>query len=195
MQCKKNIILYFIAIAFFCWLLPFILRIFFIEIPEIPVSESKIQDINTTKNVGEQVIQTLTQHNHKDAFTLIFKNNLKGCIINILGGVTLGLGTLINMLLNGFFSADMFANSYKIGLSIPTILKVTLPHSFELIGFWLSGGMGFYFAWNIIQFMRGKESFSPHFIRQMGISTLLVFLIILSAAYVEAYISTSISIK
>jgi len=192
---QKRAFLSFVIIAFLFWLLPFILRIFFIEIPEIHVLESKIQDANTTKNVIEEVVQLLTQHNQKDAFILIFKNNLKGCIINILGGVTLGVGTLMNMLINGFFSADIFINSYKMGLSVPDILKVTLPHSFELIGFWLSGGMGFYFTWNIIQFMRGKESFSPHFIRQMGICALIVFFIMLSAAYVESYISASISIK
>jgi hypothetical protein len=42
-------------------------------------------------------------------------------------------------------------------MSIISILKVTLPHSFELIGFWLSGAIGFCIAWNIVQFIRGKK--------------------------------------
>jgi uncharacterized membrane protein SpoIIM required for sporulation len=70
-------------------------------------------------------------------------------------------------------------------------LKVTLPHSFELIGFWLSGTIGFYITWNIIQLMRGKESFTIRFYKKVGFYSLAVFFIILAAAYVEAYISTS----
>jgi uncharacterized membrane protein SpoIIM required for sporulation len=70
-------------------------------------------------------------------------------------------------------------------------LKVTLPHSFELIGFWLSGAIGFYITWDIIQFMRGKGTFTSHFYKRTGVYSLAVFFIILAAAYVEAYISTS----
>jgi hypothetical protein len=41
--------------------------------------------------------------------------------------------------------------------------------------------------------MRGKDSFSTHFYKQIGIGFAVVFFIILSAAYVEAYISTSLT--
>jgi uncharacterized membrane protein SpoIIM required for sporulation len=44
-------------------------------------------------------------------------------------------------------------STYKEGLCVKSILKVTLPHSFEFIGFWLSGAIGFYIAWNIILFV------------------------------------------
>lgn len=111
-------------------------------------------------------------------------------MLNILGGVFLGLGTLLNLMLNGFLFADICVSSYEAGMSIPIILKLTLPHSFELIGFWLSGGIGFYIAWLIICFMRGKESFTSKSYKLIGIYSVIVFLIILSAAYVEAFIST-----
>jgi uncharacterized membrane protein SpoIIM required for sporulation len=139
-----------------------------------------------------KTIQLLHDGNKQEAFIEILKNNLRGCVLNVLGGVLLGLGTVFNLMFNGFFSADMFASSYKSGLSIGSILKVTLPHSFELIGFWLSGAIGFYIAWNIIQFMRGKGTFTSYFYKRIGICSLAVFIIILAAAYVEAYISTSI---
>jgi uncharacterized membrane protein SpoIIM required for sporulation len=176
-----------LTIAFSFWLLPFLIRIFFVEMPEINVD--KIE--NQPENLMTKIMQSLIDDDKYTAFTLIFKNNLKGCILNIIGGVMLGIGTLFNILFNGFFSADIFVSSYKAGLSITSILKVTLPHSFELIGFWLSGAIGFYIAWNMIQFMRGTNSFSSHFYKQVGIGSAVVFIIILLAAYIEAYISTS----
>jgi uncharacterized membrane protein SpoIIM required for sporulation len=166
-------------------------RIFFIEIPDINVEQKEKQTLNTMT----EIIHLLDENDKNGAFVEIFKNNLTGCILNIVGGVMLGVGTLFSLLFNGFFSADIFVSSYKAGVSISSILKVTLPHSFELIGFWLSGAIGFYIAWNIIQFMRGKDSFSIRFYKQIGIGSLIVFLIILSAAYIEAYISTSIITK
>lgn len=107
------------------------------------------------------------------------------------GGVFLGLGTVVNLMINGFYSADVFVTSYHSGLSIRQILNVTLPHSFELIGFWLSGAIGFYIAWNFILFFRSKESFTALFCKKTGIGVAVVFVIILVAAYVEAYISVN----
>jgi len=134
----------------------------------------------------------MSEDDKQKVFVLIGMNNLKGCILNITGGVMLGLGTLLNLVYNGFFSADMFANSYKAGLSIETIFKITLPHSFELIGLWLSGAIGFYIAWNLIQFMSGKGRLTSKFYKTVGLYSLITFILIISAAYVEAYISTQI---
>jgi uncharacterized membrane protein SpoIIM required for sporulation len=158
-----------------------------VEVPEIQVENSAIKE-NT---VVTKIIKSLDRGDNRSAFLLIFTNNLKGCLLNIFGGVMLGLGTVINLLYNGFFSADMFKSSYDAGLSLSKILNVTLPHSFELIGFWLSGAIGLYIAWNVILFIRGKENFTALFYKTVGISVAVIFFIILGAAYVEAYISTS----
>jgi uncharacterized membrane protein SpoIIM required for sporulation len=111
------------------------------------------------------------------------------------GGVFIGLGTLINAVYNGFFTADIFASAYHAGMSVNSILKATLPHSFELLGFWLSGAVGFMLAWNIVLLVCGKECFTKVFYRCVGVATVSACAIILAAAYVEAYISTSISIQ
>jgi uncharacterized membrane protein SpoIIM required for sporulation len=158
--------------------------------PEINVDQLE----NQTANSMTKVMQLLNENDKYGAFIEIFKNNLTGCMLNIIGGVLLGLGTVFNLLFNGFFSADIFMSSYKAGMNIISILKVTLPHSFELIGFWLSGAIGFYITWNIIQIMKGKDNFPNHFYKQVGIGFLIVFFFILSAAYIEAYISTSVTI-
>jgi Integral membrane protein DUF95. len=92
-------------------------------------------------------------------------------------------------MINGFSSSDIVVTSYKNGLSITRIIETTLPHSFELLGFWISGGIGFNITRAIIQFMRGKEYLYSVFYKKIGLYSILVFVIIITAAYVEAYIT------
>lgn len=56
-------------------------------------------------------------------------------MINILGGFLLGLVTLLNLSINGLAASDVFTTVYNSGFGLNNILKSTLPHSFELIGF------------------------------------------------------------
>jgi uncharacterized membrane protein SpoIIM required for sporulation len=183
-------LIYSILLAFALWFLPFMLRLFVVEISQIDTD--KLQQLPHTENKAlQETLQYLSNGDKQAAFISIFTNNLKGCVFNILGGVLLGLGTLVSLMFNGFVFADVYVSFYKAGMTMPLILKVTLPHSFELIGTWLSGGIGFYIAWLIICFMRGKENFTSKNCTLIGIYSLIVFLIILSAAYVEAFISTT----
>ena len=105
----------------------------------------------------------------------------------------LGIGTVANLAINGFAASDadvMVVHSEDDGVvPVQNILKTTLPHSPELIGFWLSGAMGFMIAWQLVLFMRGKESWSKGFLKRMCIYAICVFLIILCSAYIEAHIS------
>jgi len=181
---------YFFLLAFAFWLLPFMFRLFMVEIPQI--DDAKLQQFPRTRNRAmQESIQYLSAGNKQGTFVSIFKNNIKSCIFNILGGVFLGLGTLVNLIYNGFIFADIYVSSHNAGISTSMLLKLTLPHSFELIGIWLSGGIGFYIAWLIICFMRGKENFTPKICKLIGIYSAIMFLIILSAAYVEAFISST----
>jgi len=172
--------------AFICWLIPFLIRISLVEI----TYSNDIEEPGLQTMVGN-IIEALNQNDRKEAFVLIFTNNIKGCIINIVGGALLGLGTGLNLVVNGFCTADIFMHSYKMGVSIKSIIKLTLPHSFELIGFWMSGALGFYIAYNIFQLIRGKEKMCDYFYITVTISLVMILLIILFAAYIEAYISTN----
>ena len=185
---NKNFLLCFF-VAFICWLMPFISSFFLDEYREFPVNEIETMNL-TEESVVNTVIEALRKNDNKSAFVIIFQNNLKNCILNILGGVMLGIGTFINIIFNGFVTGNVFDSYYNIEQNIDIILKTTLPHSFELIGFWLSGAIGFYIAWLIICFMRGKENFTPKACIRIGIYSGIVFLIILSAAYVEAFITS-----
>lgn len=175
--------------AFIFWLLPFIARISMGDIA-YEQNDTTAQENTMETTVVDDIIQSFNDDNFCAAFGLIFKNNIKSCCINIAGGVMLGLGTIVNLAMNGFFSSDIFVSSYYSGMSIDQILAVTLPHSFELIGFWLSGAIGLWIAWNMIQFIRGKESFTRLFYKRVGLWSVLTFVIILAAAFVEAYISS-----
>lgn len=95
-------------------------------------------------------------------------------------------------MINGYASADVFRSIYDSGFPLTSILKTTLPHSFELIGFWLSGTIGFMVTWQLIQFMKGHQSFSTKILKQLGLLICIMFVLILGAAYVEAYISANI---
>ena len=168
--------------AFVIWLIPFLLRIYCFDFPQEKI-------VANTENTQVKILQAYDEGNSAKVFLLIFSNNIKGCVINVLGGFLLSLGTLINLAFNGFASADAFVNVYNSGFSICNIFKTTLPHSFELIGFWLSGAMGFSITWNLIQFMRGKNAFDKTLLRKMLKHACLVVIIIVCSAFVEAYIS------
>lgn len=189
MRRHNYLFIYLFLFAVCLWMLPFILRLCFWEIPPI---DSELLEKLPTHNLSsaEKTVLLFSEEDYKEAFEEIFLNNLKGCLLNILGGTLLGLGTLINLLYNGFFMAHITIFCYESGMSIEDIIKNTLPHSFELIGFWISGAMGFYYTSQIISFMKGKECFTLSFYKKMGIYAIIVFLIILSAAYVEAFITS-----
>jgi len=174
----------FLVLSFLIWLIPFCAR--------IPMNIS-YNDLSESGNIDNNALSTLYETlrtcSSSDAFILVFKNNIRTCIINVCGGVSLGICTVVNLAYNGFATSDMFVNSYKSGFPIADILKTTLPHSFELIGFWLSGTMGFMIAYQLVLFMKGREERLNAFIKQMVILAVIVFFTTLCAAYVETHIS------
>ncbi len=178
----------FLVLASLFWLLPFVARLCIMDIQPVDAFSfnSLFEGINMP---GENTVLLLSEGNNKEAFENILTTNLKGCLLNVLGGTLLGLGTIINLAYNGFIMADMIVFSHNSGMSWNMILKLNLPHCFELIGFWISGGMGLYYAWQIICFIRQKESFTSSFYIMMGRCTVVFCFIILLAAYVESYIT------
>ncbi|WP_297828601.1 stage II sporulation protein M [uncultured Methanobrevibacter sp.] len=174
-------------LSFALWTVPFLLRLsVYIE----PVANDKIG--TNTNSVVERVVKSIDNSDNTTTFSLIFENNIKGCFLNVFGGVLLSVGTVVNLMFNGFAAADVFRSSYDAGFPLTSILKTTLPHSFELVGFWLSGAIGFMITWQFVRFMRGKEAFSRLILKQIGLLLCVMTVLILGAAYVEAYISVNI---
>jgi uncharacterized membrane protein SpoIIM required for sporulation len=172
------------------WLAPFLIRIFLVDF------ENSVSLPETTEpqenNVIYQIKQYLDEGKKIYAFGLIFWNNLQVCVLNMGGGAMLGMITIVSLLQNGFFTADMMSNVYHSNISVSEILQHTLPHSIELIGIWISGAIGFSFAKIIIDYMRGKALPNKQFIKFIGYHFFVMLLIILTAAYIEVYISASI---
>ncbi|MCF6297037.1 MAG: stage II sporulation protein M [Flavobacteriaceae bacterium] len=148
-----------------------------------------------TQETGLNIVQEITEHlrnNDKwSAFYLIFTNNLKVSIINIFGGVFFGIGTFVNLFFNGFYTADVFSTIHANGTSWNVIIEHTLPHSFEMIGIWLSGGLGFFIAKTILDMMVKNRYPTTMFYKIIVVGSLISGLIILIAAYIEAFISVT----
>ena len=188
-QKAKRVFWFFIFFSAFLWLIPFLIRIFFIDFDIIePIP--KIVVIQKT-TVVSQISQQLVEGNKFYAFGLVFWNNLKVCIISIVGAAMFGIATVYNLVQNGFYTGDVMINIYESGLPINEILKHTLPHSIELFGFWLSGAIGFSLVKIIIDFIRTNTIPSKRFVVFLGKNAFLIFLTILLASYIEVYISIS----
>ena len=129
-------------IAIIIWLIPFIIRA---SLPNVnnKVNSSISEKAKISDNVVNEIFGAYSQNNRKEVFKLIFLNNIKVAIINIVGGLFLGLGTFVNLAQNGFYAADVFCSIHKNGMSWSKIIEYTAPHSFEMIGIWLSVGWGF----------------------------------------------------
>lgn len=181
---SKKTFWFFLFFSFILWLLPFILRLFFFDIANFEKHPPE-----KSLNVVSDITNYVANNDKWSVFIAIFSNNLKVCVINIVGGVMLGILTLSNLIMNGFYAADVFATAYNNGIGVTYILKTTLPHSFELIGIWLSGAVGFSIAKLIIDFMRGRDNPYIIFFRFIGKCVLFIVLIILFAALIESYIS------
>ncbi|MCF0191188.1 MAG: stage II sporulation protein M [Marinilabiliaceae bacterium] len=176
----------FFFLSFALWTLSFIIRL------SVHIEPVVNDNGGRTNKVVENIIEAADNNDDVRTFELIFINNIKGCAINVLGGVLLSVATIVNLLINGLAAADVFRSTCDAGFSLSTMLKATLPHSFELVGFWLSGTVGFMITWQMIRFMTGKEAFSMLVLKQMGTLLFVTVIIILCAAYVEAYISMNI---
>ena len=188
-QEKRTFWLFFLLSACL-WLIPFLMRIFVIDFGNIEPLP-KITETQAPSAISK-ITQEFVEGNKLSAFGLMFWNNIKVCIINVVGGAMLGIITTISLLQNGFFTGDVMSNVYNSGMPVNEIIKHTLPHSIELIGAWLSGATGFSFAKIIIDYMRGKAMPCKRFIKFLGYNALIVLLITLIAAFIEVYISVSI---
>lgn len=184
-----KILIYCLMFSILLWLIPFSIRFFLVDPQNYQNSNSYSTPLLKKESIVEQISQEVQKGERKYVFLLILKNNIKGCLLNIAGGTLCALGTIMNLAINGFYSADVLVASYRAGNTISSILSVTLPHSFELVGFWLSGAIGLYIAWNFVLFLRHVSFPTIYFCKIIFLSTTIVFFIILLAAYVEAYIS------
>lgn len=181
---NKKTFAFFILISFLIWLIPFITRLLIVLNVDAVQQES-----HSSSGVVSDIFEAYAHNNRYDALVMIFFNNLKVAFINIAGGVFLGLGTGLNLIVNGFYTANVISNVHQAGMPVGDILKYILPHSFEMIGIWISGAIGFSLAKVFIDYIRFDTLPSSKFYSFIGLWIATSTLIILLAAYVEAYIT------
>ncbi len=124
------------------WLIPFLIELLCVKVQMPNPNSIGTKPLSAMNNV----LAAYANNNRYSAFVLIFFNNAKVLLYNIAGGSSLGICTFFNLIVNGCAAAFDFGNAHKMGLSWTTIAIHTLPHSIELIGIWLSGGIGFSIA-------------------------------------------------
>lgn len=72
------------------WAVPFLLRL---SVHIEPVANDKIN--TNTNSVVERIVKSIDNNDNTTTFSLIFKNNIKGCLLNVFGGVLLSVGLAV----------------------------------------------------------------------------------------------------
>ncbi|CAG4989389.1 hypothetical protein DYBT9275_00281 [Dyadobacter sp. CECT 9275] len=170
------------------WLLPFGLRVVFTT--ELAIETKNMSKAQTSADPFKKTSFYLSKGDQYGAFLSIWKNNATVGIYNVLGGILLGIGTILNLIMNGYVTADILASIYSAGgLTIGQLSKLTLPHSIELLGIWMCSGIGLTIARFIFRYIK-REIFPE--VRELK-SLLFYFIFgqvtVLVAAWLEIYVS------
>ncbi len=115
----------------------------------------------------------------------ILRNNLFVVFIAASGLFTFGLTAVMAMLASGAFVGLVVASSLRVGMPLNQILWLTLPHSVELIGFWMAGAIGMLGFSHGIAILTGKSTFNSADVRFLLKMLLVAVAITIIAAFVE----------
>lgn len=130
--------------------------------------------------------------NNTKLFYLIFRNNIKCCAVNIAGAGLIGIPTVYNTSFNGRVLGSQISNIILDEENRTKRINRILPHCFEILGFWLSGGVGFFIVFMVykVLFKNSIALISDLLLILYGImySVALIFF----AAIIEAYLSFNI---
>ena len=119
----------------------------------------------------------------------IAKNNLSVVMINIAGGLSMGVISTLNTIYNGLilgYSLSVVSDY----VTIDQILRHFLPHSIEIIGIIFSSALGLYIAFYVFKTTFTKSVIEFKQKEFIGYLIATIFIIV-SAAALEFYISMS----
>lgn len=153
--------------------------------------------INTTyykkdkKSFDIKEYDKLTNSKAFERFKYITINNEKVIILNYCGALSLGLCSVALAALNGITFGN-YIGVYSNYVSLYDILKYTLPHSFELLAIIFSSGEGFFLGTSLFLCLLGYKKVNNINFMKAAIHFIYCSIIILLAAFVEAYITMSL---
>lgn len=131
------------------------------------------------------LVDKISAMNRYDRFVHIAKNNLTVSIKTMIFGIfSLGCFSVIYIFYNGLYSGMIIDDCLKY-LSISELLKVTLPHSIEIIGLVLFGYIGYILSAKIL-----LDKMDYTYLKVLLLFVVALIIIIL-AAFIESYISIS----
>jgi uncharacterized membrane protein SpoIIM required for sporulation len=129
-------------------------------------------------------------------FMDILKNNLIVTIKLILGAFILGLLTFTIIVFNGLSFGYLISEAFQKGLSLCTIVFLTLPHGiFEIPAIIIAGAAGFKIPYEIVRYLAGRKEqiLTKEDIKQYLTLALISIILIVIAAFVEAYVTPRIA--
>ncbi|MGI9551740.1 MAG: stage II sporulation protein M [Aurantibacter sp.] len=124
----------------------------------------------------------------RDIFMMILKNNLTVVTTSIMGGLSFGLLTFANTLFNGFM-LGVVVKSFLKSFEVSYMIKAFAPHSIEFLGIIIACYLGYRVAIVFYEYcFRDKQVQSKEMMHMLK-TTLICLSIILTAAYLEAYVT------
>lgn len=139
--------------------------------------------------VGFKIEPVLAQSVDTGSFTVwdIAKNNLASVLVNIAGGLSLGVISILNTVYNGIVLGYVLSIIFG-HKSTTEILRHFLPHSIEIAAIILSCALGMYIGYFILKTLltNGSMKFQQ---RQFIVWFALTVIIVLVAAFLEVNVS------
>ena len=120
----------------------------------------------------------------------IIRNNMGVCTISIFGGCFLALPTIVCVVSNGKALGWQVACIAREDKYRNVRILRLMPHGFEIFAFWLSGGMGFYIFFFLVDLVRNKVINVQEQLKIMLVGILFSVSLVLSAAIIEAHVSS-----
>ncbi|MCU4925984.1 stage II sporulation protein M [Halobacteria archaeon AArc-dxtr1] len=127
--------------------------------------------------------------------TFFIVNNTPPFLMSIFGALTLGLVTVLIMVLNGVLVGNLAVVS-GLETGFGPILALLVPHGvFELPALFVAAGVGFRFVHRASQRLLGTREalFTREYLLGTGLLVLLAWLVLVLAAFVEAYLTIPIA--
>lgn len=140
---------------------------------------------------GVKEYKELINKSSFERFKYIAANNEKVLLLNYTGAFSLGLSSVVLTAFNGF-TFGSYIGVYSNHMSMDTILKYTLPHSFELVAIIFSGGEGLFIGISLILCLLGYKKIKDINFREIAFHFMFCTVIIILAAFVEVYITMSL---
>lgn len=118
-------------------------------------------------------------------FINIFYSNLKIIFINVIGGITFGMLTYLNLIYNGMILGYILKIIYAINIKFYLLV---IPHSFEIIGFLIAGAVGIELGYYLFKYVFLDVKIKLN-LKKNIIDIILSIAIIFLSALIEVYIT------